>query len=246
MNVLGIIPARYQSTRLEGKPLIDLCGKTMIQRVYEQAKKVLDFVFVATDDERIEATVKGFGGNVIMTSSDHTTGTSRCLEAYEIIALNSEVPFDVVLNIQGDEPLLEPEQINSLISCFTSPHTHMATLVIPTRKSEDLSSGVFVVFNKRNDAMYFSRSIVPFIRDEDEENWSKNNTFYKHVGMYGFTPKALHEFSKLPVSQLESNEKLEQLRWLENGNRIKIAITLHQSIAIDNIEDAEKVRKLLG
>ena len=243
MKVLGIIPARYGSSRLEGKPLVDICGKPMIQRVYEQAKKALDFVLIATDDKRIEKIVKDFGGNVIMTSADHTTGTNRCLEAYNLFLREKDIEFDVVLNIQGDEPLLEPEQINSLISCFKVSGTQMATLVIPTKLDDRLNSGVFVVFDKNMDALYFSRSIIPFIRDEDKDDWTNKHTFYKHIGMYGFTPEALMEFSNLEETSLEKSEKLEQLRWLENGNKIKVAITEHESIPVDTINDLESVRK---
>ena len=246
MNVLGIIPARFGSTRLEGKPLVDICGKPMIQRVYEQAKKALDFVLIATDDVRIETVVKNFGGNVVMTSSAHTTGTNRCLEAYEIYKKQSDINFDVVLNIQGDEPLLAPSQIKTLVSCFTIPNTKMATLVIPTLENEELNSGVFVVFDKNFNAMYFSRSVIPAVRDEDKKEWSKNNTFYKHVGMYGFTPKTLKEFANLKETNLEQKEKLEQLRWLENGNQIKVAITKEISVPVDTQEDVEKVIKLLS
>jgi len=246
MKVLGIIPARYRSVRLEGKPLVDLCGKSMIQRVYEQASKALDYVLIATDDVRIEEAVKKFGGAVVMTSPNHTTGTNRCLEAYEIYKRQSDIQFDVVLNIQGDEPLLAPKQIKSLVFCFESSDTKMATLVIPTLKNEDLNSGVFVVFDKNYDALYFSRSVIPAVRDKDKSIWSKNNTFYKHVGMYGFTPIALKEFANLTQTNLENHEKLEQLRWLENGNRIKVAITRDISVSVDTQEDVDKVRKLLS
>lgn len=244
-NILGVIPARYGSTRLEGKPLIDLCGKTMIQRVYEQAKKALKFVIVATDDNRIFKVVKDFGGEVVMTSINHNTGTNRCLEAFEIFSKQSKVNFDVVLNIQGDEPLLAPEQIKKLVSCFDDKSTDMATLVLPTTKKEDLESGVFVVFDKNKNALYFSRAVIPVIRDDSIENWHKH-TFYKHIGMYGFTPKALNKFSKMKQTNLENNEKLEQLRWLENGLKIKLAITLHNSLPIDTLEDIEKVNQIIS
>lgn len=245
MNVLGIIPSRYASTRLEGKPLVDLDGKTMIQRVYEQAKKSLDQVIVATDDVRIEKVVKDFGGKVVMTSTNHTTGTNRCLEAYERYAERTDKAIDIILNIQGDEPLLDPEQITGLVKCFDSIDVQMATLVIPTVKNEDLTGGVFVVFDKNYNAMYFSRSIIPFNRDTDKENWTNVCTYYKHVGMYGFTPKALVEFANLQATKLEKSEKLEQLRWLEQGNKIKIAITKHQSVPIDTAHDLEKVRRII-
>jgi len=245
MNVLGIIPSRYASTRLEGKPLVDLDGKTMIQRVCEQAGKALDQVIVATDDARIEKVVKDFGGNVVMTSSDHTTGTNRCLEAYKKYSEQTDVSFDVILNIQGDEPLLDPEQITSLVKCFDSLDVQMATLVIPTLRGEDLTTGVYVVFDKNYNAMYFSRSVIPYNRDTIKEHWSSDHTFYKHVGMYGFTPKTLEEFANLEETNLEKSEKLEQLRWLEQGNKIKIAITKHQSVPVDTAQDVEKVRRII-
>ena len=246
LKTLGIIPARYGSTRLEGKPLVDICGKTMIHRVYEQAKKVLDYVVVATDDDRIFNEVHSFGGDVVMTSENHTTGTNRCLEAFEIYQKESNINFDVVLNIQGDEPLLAPEQITSLIACFDDENTQMATLVIPTNVQKELNSGVFVVFDKNDNVLYFSRAVIPVIRDEEKENWAKYNTYFKHVGMYGFTPNSLREFANMEETSLEKNEKLEQLRWLENGNKIKIAITLHNSIPVDTLEDVDKVIRIIS
>lgn len=244
-NIIGIIPARFGSTRLEGKPLVNICGKTMIQRVYEQAKKAITNVVVATDNKQIFDEVVSFGGEVVMTSKNHKTGTNRCLEAYEIIQNKTNTKFDVVLNIQGDEPLLEPQQLKELISCFDDEDTKMATLVIPTTNKEALESGVFVVLDKNNYALYFSRAVIPFIRDEQKENWHKNNTYYKHVGMYGFSPKALVAFSKMNQTDLENCEKLEQLRWLENGNKIKVAKTLFDSVPVDTREDVEKVIRII-
>ncbi|QCX37719.1 3-deoxy-manno-octulosonate cytidylyltransferase [Aureibaculum algae] len=246
MNILGILPARYGSTRLEGKPLLDICGKPMIQRVYEQAKKALTDVLVATDDKRIEKAVKAFGGNVVMTSDKHNTGTNRCLEAYEIFKSTSGVDYDVVINIQGDEPLLEPEQIKQILSCFDDKSTQMATLVIPVKASENVfEGGVFVVMDKNNNAMYFSRSVIPFVRDIDKNNWQQQHTFYKHVGMYAFTPAALEEFANLSQTSLEIAESLEQNRWLENGNKIKVATTEFETIAVDTLDDLNKVRNII-
>ncbi len=243
-KIIAIIPARYGSTRLEGKPLVNICGKPMIQRVYEQTKKAVQNVVVATDDSRIFEAVKNFGGEVIMTSKKHKTGTNRCLEAYQI--LSKKENFDIILNIQGDEPLLEPNQINELISCFENAETTMATLAIPTKNKAELKSGVFVVMDKQKFALYFSRAVIPFNRDENKENWHTKHTYYKHVGMYGFTPKTLIKFSKLSESSLEEIEKLEQLRWLENGNKIKISLTKYNSIAVDTLEDVNKVVKIIG
>ena len=245
MKVLGIIPSRYGSTRLEGKPLMDICGKPMIQRVYERANKALTDVLVATDDERIEKAVKDFGGNVVMTSNKHNTGTNRCLEAYEIFKSEADIDFDVVINIQGDEPLLEPEQIKQIISCFNDKTTELATLVIPVKASENLfKGGVFVVIDKNNNALYFSRSVIPFVRDADKNNWQEQHTFYKHVGMYAFTPKALKVFANLPQTSLEIAESLEQNRWLENGKKIKVAKTEFETIAVDTMEDLENVKNI--
>lgn len=246
MNVLGIIPARYGSTRLEGKPLIDICGKPMIQHVYEQAKKALKYVLVATDDERIEKAVKEFGGKVVMTSSEHNTGTNRCLEAYEVFSSQSDVKFDVVMNIQGDEPLLEPDQIRSLEACFIDEETEMATLVIPVKEKEDLfEGGVYVVLDKFNNALYFSRSVIPFVRDAEKSNWQNKHLFYKHVGMYAYTPKALREFAILHQTSLEIAESLEQNRWLENGKKIRVEITESETIAVDTFDDLKRVRKII-
>lgn len=248
MNVLGIIPARYGSTRLEGKPLIDICGKPMIQHVYEQAKKLLEYVVVATDDARIVKAVNDFGGEVVMTSSDHNTGTNRCLEAYRVFTERQGVNFDVVVNIQGDEPLLDPEQLQLLISCFKENSTEMATLVIPVKNQELLTSGsgVYVVLDRFKNALYFSRSVIPYVRDEKIENWTKKHTFYKHIGMYAFQPDTLVEFASLQQTPLELSESLEQNRWLENGKKIKVEITTIKSMGVDTLEDLEKVRKIIS
>ena len=247
MNVLGIIPARYGSTRLEGKPLLDICGKPMIQHVYEQVKRLLEHVVVATDDQRIVKAVQDFGGDVVMTSKDHNTGTNRCLEAYRVFAKRENIEFDVVVNIQGDEPLLDTEQIRLLISCFDEKATEMATLVIPVNKTEILKegSGVFVVLDKLKNAIYFSRSIIPFVRDSEKAVWQTKHTFYKHIGMYAFRPQSLIEFASMQQTSLELAESLEQNRWLENGKKIKVEITESESIGVDTIEDLEKVRKII-
>jgi len=247
MNVLGIIPARYGSTRLEGKPLLDICGKPMIQRVYEQASQILKYVVVATDDARIEKVVKDFGGNVVMTSPAHNTGTNRCLEAYEIFASSSDINFEVIVNIQGDEPLLEPDQIGLLTSCFSDKSTELATLINPVSEKEDLfNGGVYVVVDKYKNALYFSRSVIPFVRDEDKSNWPTKHTFYKHVGMYAFTSKALREFANQEQTTLEIAESLEQNRWLENGKKIKVEISNYQTIPVDTITDLENVRAIMN
>lgn len=242
MKFIGIIPARYASTRFPGKPLADMKGKTMIQRVYEQVQKVLDNVYVATDDDRIQAAVEAFGGNVVMTSTDHRSGTDRCQEAYSRIGKG----YDIVVNIQGDEPFIHPEQIETLKECFNDPVIQIATLAKPFSADGDFESTLFnpntpkVVFNKNREAMYFSRSIVPYIRGEVHTEWLQKHTFYKHIGLYAYRAETLREITLLPPSSLELAESLEQLRWLENGYKIKVGITERETIGIDTPEDMEK------
>lgn len=247
IKFVGIIPARYASTRFPGKPLADMNGKTMIQRVYEQVKNELDAVYVATDDERIEAAVKTFGGQVIMTSPDHKSGTDRCYEAY----LKSGLDYEVVINIQGDEPFIHPSQISILKDCFTDKCVEIATLVKPFDPAGDFESTLFnpnspkVVLNKKNEAMYFSRSIIPYMRGKEHTEWLKNHTYYKHIGLYAYRADILKEITLLPQSSLELIESLEQLRWLENGYRIKAGITHQETIGIDTPEDMRKALEFL-
>jgi 3-deoxy-manno-octulosonate cytidylyltransferase (CMP-KDO synthetase) len=245
-KVLGIIPARYGSTRLKGKPLVDICGKPMIQRVYERVKQSGIDVIVATDDKRIFDVVKLFGGNAVMTSDKHKTGTNRCLEAYNLINNKCTDTYDIVINIQGDEPLFEPDQISELLSCFDDSETQIATLIMEVTDHSELKNGVFVVKDKKNNALYFSRSVIPYVRDVDKEIWSEKQVFYKHVGIYGFVPNALKEFALLQETSLENSEKLEQLRWLENGKKIKLATTKYNSVAVDTLEDVKKVIKIIS
>lgn len=247
MKFIGIIPARYASTRFPGKPLALLGGKPMIQRVYEQVKETVDRVCVATDDERIEAAVKAFGGNVVMTSDQHRSGTDRCEEAYQKVG----EPFDVIINIQGDEPFIHPEQIEIIKRCFEDESVDIATLVKPFAADGDFESTLFnpnspkVVVNKRMEAMYFSRSIVPYIRGKKYTEWLSAHVFYKHIGMYAYRADVLKEITALPPSSLEIAESLEQLRWLENGYKIKVGITEQETIGIDTPEDLEKANLLL-
>lgn len=247
MKFLGIIPARYGSTRLEGKPLADINGKPMIQWVFEKVKFEMDHVYVATDDDRIFNAVEAFGGKAVMTSENHTTGTNRCLEAYELINKELDTTFDVVINIQGDEPMINPEQIRTLKECFNDRAAELATLVIPVTDFIDLEndSEVFVTFDKNMRALYFSRAVIPVVHGVKRNEWMNKATFYKHLGMYAYTGKALEEFANLPQSNLENLEKLEQNRWLENGGSIKIGITEHQSIPVDTIDDLERIRKII-
>ncbi|PKQ60664.1 3-deoxy-D-manno-octulosonate cytidylyltransferase [Labilibaculum manganireducens] len=246
MKFLGIIPARYASTRFPGKPLADINGKPMIQKVYEQALKALDHVYVATDDKRIEEAVTSFGGKIIMTSPNHQSGTDRIAEAANIITQNLKLDFDVVINIQGDEPFIQPEQINSLKSCFNNPATEIATLIKAITNTAEIfdQNKVKVVTAKDNRALYFSRSPIPFVRGEDQNKWLSQNTFYKHIGMYAYRFDALMKVTKLEQSKLELSESLEQLRWLENGYWIQTETTEHESIGIDTPEDLLRVKEM--
>ena len=247
LKFLGIIPARYGSTRLEGKPLVDIHGKSMIQRVFERASAAMDEVVVATDDSRIVDEVNSFGGNVVLTSANHSTGTNRCLEALEEIQKTSGKTFDVVVNVQGDEPLMEPSQLNEMLRCFEKPDTEMATLITPVKRLDDLfnESEVFVTFNREMNAMYFSRSAIPHVRGVHRSKWLDQTTIYKHLGLYAYKIDALRLFAKMEVSPLEKLESLEQLRWLEAGKQMRVAITQHDSIPVDTVDDLERVRELV-
>lgn len=246
MKFLGIIPARYASTRFPAKPLAMLGGKTVIQRVYEQVAGVLDDAYVATDDERIEAAVKSFGGKVVMTSVHHKSGTDRCYEAYTKIGGD----FDVVVNIQGDEPFIQPSQLEALTACFDDTTTQIATLVKPFTADngfdalENVNSPK-VVLNKNINALYFSRSIIPYQRNAEKEDWLKNHTYYKHIGLYAYRVEVLKEITSLPQSSLELAESLEQLRWIENGYLIKAGITNVETIGIDTPQDLERAEQFL-
>lgn len=241
MNIVGIIPARFASTRFPGKPLIDISGKTMIQRVYEQAKKAnsLSEVVVATDDERIAQHVQSFGGNVVMTSENHQSGTDRCFEAIEKFEINA----DAVINIQGDEPFIQPEQINLVASCFSLKETELATLVKKISTNEELfnPNTPKVLLNSNKEAIYFSRQTIPYIRGKEQNGWLKQHTFYKHIGIYGYRTDVLATITQLQQSSLELAEALEQLRWLENGYKIKVEITDFESVAIDTPDDLQKL-----
>ncbi|MDA3952753.1 MAG: 3-deoxy-manno-octulosonate cytidylyltransferase [Bacteroidales bacterium] len=245
MKFIGIIPSRYASTRFPGKPLADINGKSMIERVYEQSKKALDNVYVATDDNRIADEVTRFGGNVIMTSENHQSGTDRIAEAIVKIRENTKKNFDVVLNIQGDEPFIYPEQIQELISCFKNPKTEIATLVKKIENTEDIFdvNKPKVIFNNQMQAILFSRSPIPYIRNFEKEQWHLKHDFYKHVGMYAYKTETLKVLTKLAQSPLELAESLEQLRWTEHGYNISVAITNFESYGIDTPEDLEKILK---
>ena len=241
MQILGIIPARYASTRFPGKPLVDIAGKSMIQRVYDQSKKchLLNDVIVATDDERIYYHVTRFGGKAVMTSANHQSGTDRCAEVAE-----KHPEFNTIVNIQGDEPYISPEQISKVILCFDTPDVQLATLVKKVQNNEELfnPNSPKVIVNKNSEAVYFSRSPLPHIRGQMESEWLENFTYYKHIGIYGYRSDVLQQITKLSVSSLEKAESLEQLRWIENGYRIKVAETEIETFAIDTLEDLAKLK----
>lgn len=246
MKFAGIIPARFASTRFPGKPLALLGGKPMIQRVYEQVAKVLDDVYVATDDERIFNTVEAFGGNAIMTSPDHKSGTDRIEEAVN----KTGKTFDVVINIQGDEPFIHESQIETICKCFDDPQTMIATLGRPFTEKNSLAdlenpNSPKLICDNNGFAMYFSRSIIPFIRNAEKTDWLKKFGFLKHIGLYAYRSDVLAEITKLPQSSLEIAESLEQLRWLQNGYRIKVGTTEIETIGIDTPDDLEKAEAFL-
>jgi 3-deoxy-manno-octulosonate cytidylyltransferase (CMP-KDO synthetase) len=244
----GIIPARYASLRFPGKPLALINNKPMIQVVYEQAVKALDVVFVATDDRKIYDSVIGFGGRVIMTSPSHQSGTDRCAEAAQIIADETGIKSDVIVNIQGDEPFIKPEQINLLMSCFLNKDVGIATLIRKTLPGEDLSNPnqTKVIIDKNNNAIYFSRSVIPYLRGKEQSEWTLLQSYYKHIGLYAYKSDILRILTKLDQTPLEIAESLEQNRWIENGFRIRTAVTDWDSIGIDTPDDLEKAKELFG
>ena len=240
---IGIIPARYSSTRFPGKPLSILGGKPVIQRVYEQTSKVLNNVCVATDDERIYNKVIEFGGNAVMTRADHKSGTDRIAEAYEKIGK----PYKVVINIQGDEPFIHPEQIESVMACFDDKDVEIATLGTRFTSMEAVQNpnSPKIVVDNRGFAMYFSRSVIPFVRGVEEGEWLGRYPFLKHLGLYAYRVDVLKAITALPQSSLEKAESLEQLRWLQNGFRIKVAETEFETVGIDTPEDLKRAEELL-
>jgi 3-deoxy-manno-octulosonate cytidylyltransferase (CMP-KDO synthetase) len=247
LQFAGIIPARYASLRFPGKPLVLIGNKPMIQRVYDQASKTLDLVWVATDDKRIYDAVSDFGGKAIMTSSDHQSGTDRCAEAVIKIYRETGKKIDIVINIQGDEPFIKPEQIDLLTNCFLDKTVELATLVRKVEPGEDIfnSNQPKVILDSKGNAIYFSRTAIPFIRDAEKSDWSKKHVFYKHLGIYAYRSETLKKITLLPRSLLEISESLEQNRWIENGYRIRTAITDWESIGIDTPDDLEKANLLL-
>jgi 3-deoxy-manno-octulosonate cytidylyltransferase (CMP-KDO synthetase) len=241
--ILGIIPARYASTRFPGKPLVDIKGKSMIQRVYEQAKKSsLNKIIVATDDARIYNHVKIFG-EVVMTDANHPSGTDRCWEALQETKEN----YQYVINIQGDEPLINAAQIDELAQVLKDGTTELATQMIKVDSHEMLfnTGEVKIVLNENNEALYFSRSVIPFIKNVDEKQWHLHHDYHRHVGMYAYRTDILEKITQLPVSTLEKAESLEQLRWLQNGFKIKCVETKFESHCIDTLEDLQALLHLL-
>ena len=244
MKFIAIIPARYHSTRFPGKPLALLNEKPIIQWVYENANQALDEVWVATDDQRIIQTVEGFGGKAVETLEIHRSGTDRCAEAAR--TLSRKIDFDGIINIQGDEPFIRPDQIHQLMACF-GKDTRIATLIKKVENSDELfnANRPKVVIDKKQNALYFSRSPIPFVRGEKENNWLIAAHFWAHIGMYAYTKTTLEEITRLSPGVLERIEALEQLRWLENGYPIKTAVTSHQSIGIDTPDDLAEALELL-
>jgi 3-deoxy-manno-octulosonate cytidylyltransferase (CMP-KDO synthetase) len=244
MAILGIIPARYASSRFPGKPLALINGKSMLQRVYEQSKaaRYLQDLLVATDDERIATHARDFGARVLMTGGHHLSGTDRCHEAYSL----NGTTYDYVINIQGDEPFIDPEQIDSLAGACDGS-VEIVTQMIRCKNHSELSDAgeVKIVLNSSSEALYFSRNIIPFQKNMPEKDWHLHFNYYRHVGMYAYRSDVLNKIAMLQPSELEKAESLEQLRWLENGYRIKCIETRFESHCIDTPEDIDRVLNLM-
>lgn len=245
---IAIIPARYASTRFPGKPLAIIDGVTMIERVYRRVSECFKYVYVATDDARIEAAVTGFGGEVVLTSNSHRSGTDRCAEALIKVECQTGERFDVVINVQGDEPFVSKEQLTKIQFPFSKPSTQIATLIKEFTAEEDIfnPNSPKVVIDNDNNALYFSRSVVPYIRGKELKDWQGSSPFFKHIGLYAYRADVLREITKLPMGILEAAESLEQLRWLENGYKITTEKTTSESIAIDTPEDLEILLKKMS
>ncbi len=243
MTFTAIIPARYASTRFPGKPLAVLGGKTVIQRVYEQVKSVLSDVYVATDDERIFSCVESFGGKAVMTRKDHQSGTDRIQEAVEKTATQA----DVIINVQGDEPFIQPSQIQTLMQLFDDPSTQIGTLgkLFESIEAVENSNSPKIVTDMKGFALYFSRSVIPYIRGKERQDWFSEYPFLKHLGVYAYRREVLAEVTKLPQSSLEKAESLEQLRWLQNGYRIRVGMTDVETVGIDTPEDLQRAEEFL-
>jgi 3-deoxy-manno-octulosonate cytidylyltransferase (CMP-KDO synthetase) len=244
-EILAVIPARYASTRFPGKPLVKIGNKTMIRRVYEQVLKVpeISTVIVATDDNRIAEEVKSFNGNVALTAQHHQSGTDRCAEVLQ----NETKNYDVLINVQGDEPFINPQAISDLCQLFDNKNVLIGTLIKKISSESDLfdPNKPKVITDKFGKALYFSRHTIPYLRNIAEKDWLNSHTYYQHIGIYGFSPQVLLEITQLPVSSLEQAESLEQLRWLENGYSIYTKVTSFESMGIDTPEDLEKIKHLI-
>lgn len=247
LTFMGIIPARYASTRFPGKPLARLGGVTVIERVYRQVKQVLPRVVVATDDDRIARAVAAFGGEAVMTGEHHRSGTDRCQEAYEKCGAGE----DVVINVQGDEPFIQRDQLLAIMACFDHSATQIATLVKPFEAGRPFSelqnpNTPKVVLDAEMNARYFSRSVIPYVRGSEPEQWPARANYYTHVGMYAYRAPVLAQITRLPQSPLELAESLEQLRWLENGYTIRCGVTRVQTIGIDTPQDLQRAEEFLA
>lgn len=243
MKYIAIIPARYASTRFPGKPLALLGGKPVIQWVYETAASCLDDAYVATDDERILQTVERFGGKAVMTSASHHSGTDRIEEALTKIGGQ----WDVLVNVQGDEPFIHRSQIEAVCHCFDDPTTQIATLGKPFETMEQVlnPNSPKIVTDVNGFALYFSRSVIPFVRGVDQQEWLLHYSYLKHLGIYAYRADVLHAVTRLPQSPLELAESLEQLRWLQNGYRIKVGTTEIETVGIDTPEDLERAEGMI-
>lgn len=243
MKFIGIIPARYASTRFPGKPLALLGGKPVIQHVYEKVATVLEAAYVATDDERIYDVVKAFGGQVVMTRTDHKSGTDRIEEAIEKIGGE----WDVVVNVQGDEPFVAKSQLDTICHCFDDPTTQIATLGKPFESMEAVQNpnSPKIVVDNMGFAMYFSRSVIPYVRGKEMSSWLTHYPFLKHLGIYAYRKDVLRQVTQLPQSSLEIAESLEQLRWLQNGFKIKVGTTDVETVGIDTPQDLERAEEFL-
>jgi len=250
MKFIAIIPARYASTRFPGKPLAVLGGKPVVQRVCERVAGVCDEAVVATDDRRIYDAVTAFGGRAVMTSPDHRSGTDRCREAYETVCREQGRTYDVVVNVQGDEPFIHASQLETVKRCFDNPATDIATLVKPFAPEDGLAAlenpnSPKVVLDAQSQAVYFSRSVIPYLRGVPREEWLLRHTYYKHIGLYAYRAEVLRAITELPQSSLERAESLEQLRWIENGYRIGVGMTDVETVGIDTPEDLQRAEAFL-
>lgn len=246
MKFLALIPARYASTRFPAKPLAILGNKPIIQHVYERVSSIFEDAYVVTDDTRIEECVKAFGGRCVMTGTHHKSGTDRCFEALEKLGTG----FDVVVNVQGDEPFIAASQLETIKQCFADAETQIATLVKPFTPADGIEAlenpnSPKVVLDNNNYAVYFSRSVIPYLRGVEKEEWLSHHTFYKHIGLYAYRAEVLKEITSMPLGVLEQAESLEQLRWLQAGYRIKVGTTDVETIGIDTPEDLERAKNFL-